>query len=93
MEALEALMENEKITNDVDYETVNHPSHYCQEGSAECIEEMLELYGIDEVMSFCKLNLHKYRKRALFKNGLEDIKKSDWYYKTYIELKRKKENM
>lgn len=74
-------MENKSIDN------VNHPSHYCQEGSMECIDEMIMLFGKEEVMHFCKLNAWKYRKRALYKNKEEDMKKSDWYLAKYKELK------
>lgn len=68
-------------------DVVNHPSHYCQEGSMECIDEMVAVFGREAVMNFCLLNVWKYRKRAVFKNGEEDLKKSDWYMKKYIELK------
>ena len=65
---------------------INHPSHYCKEGRKECIEEMLELFGIEEVKSFCKLNVYKYRYRHDLKNGQEDLKKAEWYEKKYNEL-------
>lgn len=65
---------------------VNHPSHYCQEGSMECIDEMIAVFGREAVMNFCLCNVWKYRKRAVFKNGEEDMKKSDWYMKKYLEL-------
>lgn len=68
-------------------DTVNHPNHYCQEGSMECIDEMVAVFGKSMTMNFCLLNVWKYRKRALFKNGEEDMKKSDWYMKKYIELR------
>lgn len=68
-------------------DVVNHPSHYCQEGSMECIDEMVAVFGEEAVMHFCLLNVWKYRKRAVFKNGEEDLKKSDWYMKKYLELK------
>jgi len=68
------------------HDVVNHPSHYCREGSVECIDEMILLFGKEEVKSFCKLNAWKYRKRALYKNGEEDMKKSDWYINKYKEL-------
>ena len=68
-------------------DSVNHPSHYCQEGSVECIDEMVAVFGRETVMHFCLLNVWKYRKRAVFKNGEEDLKKSDWDMKKYIELK------
>lgn len=68
-------------------DAVNHPSHY--EHGIECIDEMVLLYGVMETMSFCKLNSHKYRKRALDKGGREDIDKSDWYMKEYAYLDSK----
>ena len=54
-------------------EMVNHPAHYKRDGAMECIDEMLLLFGKEEVMSFCKLNAWKYRYRAMDKNGQEDI--------------------
>lgn len=76
--------ESDKVEND----NVNHPSHYCQDGSMECIDEMVEVFGVRAVMSFCLCNVWKYRKRAMFKNGKEDLEKSDWYMKKYTELKK-----
>lgn len=73
--------------SDSDKDMVNHPSHY--EHGIECIDEMVLLYGVMETMSFCKLNSHKYRKRALDKGGREDIDKSDWYMKEYAYLDSK----
>ena len=68
------------------HDAVNHPSNYCREGSRECIDEMILLFGKEEVKSFCKLNAWKYRKRALYKNKEEDMRKSDWYINKYKEL-------
>lgn len=73
--------------SDSDKDMVNHPSHY--EHGIECIDEMVLLYGVMETMSFCKLNSHKYRKRALDKGGKEDMDKSDWYMKEYAYLDSK----
>lgn len=72
---------------DIDKDMVNHPSHY--EHGIECIDEMILLFGVVETMSFCKLNSHKYRKRALDKGGREDLDKSDWYMKEYAYLDSK----
>lgn len=66
-------------------DSINHPDHYCH-GGMECIDEMLLIFGREAVMHFCLLNAWKYRKRALFKNGEEDIAKSDWYLAKYKEL-------
>lgn len=70
------------------YDAVNHPYHYTNSGM-ECIDEMILLFGIEETMSFCKLNAWKYRKRAPYKGGDIDMKKSDWYIEKYNELKNK----
>ena len=70
------------ITND---DMVNHPPHYTQ-GGMECIDEMILIFGKNAVRYFCLCNAWKYRKRALYKNGEEDLKKSDWYIKKYEEL-------
>ena len=78
---------NGEHTEAPEHDPVNHPSHYCQEGSMECIDEMVAVFGARAVMDFCLLNVWKYRKRAIHKNGLEDLKKSDWYLKKYLELK------
>lgn len=73
-------------------EAVNHPEHYNRENALECIHEMIEVFGIDAVMNFCLLNVWKYRYRAGDKSGIEDIEKSDWYMKKYLELKEVKQN-
>jgi len=68
-------------------DNVNHPAHYCREDAIESIEEMLLVFGKEVVADFCLCNVWKYRYRAADKNGLEDLKKSDWYMKKYKELK------
>lgn len=66
---------------------VDHPNHYNREGSMECIDEMVMIFGKKTVMDFCLCNAWKYRYRAADKNGAEDIAKSDWYIQKYKELK------
>ena len=73
--------ETEEPTEDM----VNHPSHYTQ-GGMECIDEMVLIFGKQAVANFCVCNAWKYRKRAMFKNGQEDIDKSDWYINKFKEL-------
>lgn len=69
--------------------TVDHPDHYKRENGMECIDEMVCAFGLENTMTFCLLNVWKYRYRAAKKNGDEDIKKSDWYMAKYKELKDK----
>ena len=71
---------------------VTHPAHYCREGAMETIDEMELIFGALETAIFCKINAWKYRARAIYKNGEEDIKKSDWYLKKYKELMDKWED-
>ena len=75
-------------------DNVDHPKHYKRENGIECIEEMIEVFGIEAVKNFCLCNIWKYRYRAADKNGEEDLDKSDWYMNKYIELQKrdKKEN-
>jgi len=81
---------NREIPEPEKKETVNHPAHY--QGKFECIDEMLSLFGINAVMTFCKLNVYKYRFRANQKNGQEDIEKAEWYMTKLKELQWEKEN-
>lgn len=66
-------------------DVVNHLSHYCQDGGMECIDEMIAIFGKTAVKHFCLFGTTS-RKRTVFKNGAEDMKKADWYMKKYIEL-------
>lgn len=79
-EALECLW-----TDYIDSDVIEHPSHYTN-GGMECIDEMVAIFGKTAVRHFCICNVWKYRYRAINKNGEEDLKKSDWYLKKYIEL-------
>ena len=68
---------------------VNRPPHYCT-GKFECIEVMEEVFGAKAVQDFCLCNAFKYLYRTNSKNGLEDIKKAQWYINKYVELEEKK---
>lgn len=63
---------------------INQPPHYSH--GTECFDEMLAVFGKTAVRHFCLLNVWKYRKRAVYKNGEEDMEKADWYMKKYLEL-------
>lgn len=70
-------------------DNVNHPSHYT--GNIECIDAMIQQYGIPSVLSFCRCNAFKYLFRCAKKHDtpIEDIKKAQWYLNKYIELYEK----
>lgn len=68
-----------------EFDPVNRPAHYNQ-GDIECID-VLEQLGLAE--AFCRGNAIKYLWRCEDKNGLEDLKKAQWYLNKLIELKEK----
>lgn len=65
-------------------DNVNHPSHYTQ-GGVECIDAItaatVNKTGIEAV---CTSNVIKYLWRYEAKNGLEDVKKAQWYLNRLI---------
>ena len=65
---------------------VNEPPHYKQH-AMECIDEMVEVFGVEAAKSYCKCAAWKYRYRAPYKGKFgEDNAKADWYLKKLSEL-------
>ena len=58
---------------------VNHPAHYADSCSLECIDVMEAVFGSVAVRNFCLCNAFKYMWRYKNKNGQEDLKKAKWY--------------
>lgn len=58
---------------------VNHPKHYADTCSLECIDVMLISFGKEAVINFCMCNAFKYMWRFKNKNGQEDLQKAKWY--------------
>ena len=55
-----------------------NPNHY-KSCSIECIDAMMMMLGADYVYKFCVCNAIKYIWRYKDKNGIEDLKKAEWY--------------
>lgn len=66
-------------------DNVNHPAHY-ERGKYQCIDVMQEIFGVEPVKAFCRLNAFKYLWRSDLKGGDEDIKKAIWYLNKYVTL-------
>lgn len=79
---------NECIGQDVD--VINHPSHYTK-GRIECIDAIdSATAGKSGIEAVCVANIIKYLYRYEEKNGLEDVKKAQWYLNKLIsELESK----
>ncbi len=64
---------------------VNHPSHYTQ-GDIECIDALkAATVGKKGIEAVCVANVIKYLFRYEAKNGLEDVKKAQWYINRLIQ--------
>lgn len=74
-------------------DNVNHPKHYTQ-GGIECIDALkAATVGKTGIEAVCVANVIKYCWRYEEKNGLEDVKKAQFYINRLIqELEEKKEN-
>ena len=69
-------------TEQMEVDRVNSPPHY-NNGGMECIDYIQQ--QLDEhFSSYCQGNVIKYLHRWRYKNGVEDLKKAEWYLKAMI---------
>lgn len=66
-------------------DNVNNPSHYGQ-GKIECIEYIKDTLTQEELIGYYRGNVTKYLHRWRYKNGIEDLKKAQWYLRELTEL-------
>lgn len=66
-------------------DVVNNPKHYNQTG-VECIDAIKAQTG-DGYEYYLQGNIAKYLWRYRYKNGVEDLKKAQWYLNKLIEVK------
>ena len=64
-------------------DNVNSPSHYNQAG-IECVDAIKASLG-DCYEDYFKGNVMKYLWRYKYKNGIEDLKKAQWYLNSMID--------
>lgn len=77
----------EPVNND----SVNHPSHYTKGGieCIDCIESVISSVS-DPVQAFLVGQVVKYLYRYTMKNGLEDLRKAQWYLNRLVAKVGKK---
>ena len=74
-----------KVTMADDKDMVNSPAHYTQ-GDIECIDAIAQVVkDLDGMEAMCTGNAIKYLWRWKHKNGIEDIKKAQWYLQRMID--------
>lgn len=64
--------------NKVTTDNVNHPAHY-NTGNIEVINYIKDKLSYDEFTGYLTGNILKYISRYKHKNGIEDLKKAQWY--------------
>lgn len=74
-----------RLAVDKTNDAVQHPSHYTQ-GKVECIEALESATaGLSGIEAVCTANAIKYLWRWRRKNGVEDVKKAQWYINHLIK--------
>jgi hypothetical protein len=67
-------------------DVINKPEHY-NKGGVECIDAITEaVKGLVGIEAVCIANVIKYLWRWKTKNGLEDLKKAQWYLQRLINV-------
>ena len=64
---------------------VNNPAHYGK-GKIECIDYIEDSLTPEEYIGYLRGNIAKYNHRWRYKNGLEDLRKAEWYHKRLISF-------
>ena len=84
IQSVKLTPEQEKEVDNVVNDPVNHPSHYS--GKVECIDCIESaVSGLDGFHGFCAGNAIKYIFRFSHKNGVEDLRKAEWYIDRLIK--------
>lgn len=72
---------------------VNHPAHYQTKSGLETIDVIAAFTeGIVGIEAVCTGNVIKYICRWKKKNGLQDLKKAQWYLNKLISIVEKETN-
>ena len=64
-------------------DNVNKPEHY--QGEIECIEAIEAAMSNEEFIGYLRGNIFKYNWRYRNKNGIEDLRKAEWYLRKLIK--------
>ena len=76
-------MRSEKENAMAKDDMVNSPKHYNESG-IECIDALQAMLG-DGFEAYLQGNIAKYLWRYKYKNGVEDLRKAQWYLSVLIE--------
>ena len=90
MNIMKEIEENEQVGKEVygNVNMVDNPPHYNQAG-IECLDAIEAATG-EGYEFYLQGNILKYLWRYRYKNGLEDLKKAEFYLKRLIEVEKEK---
>lgn len=66
------------------FDPVTKPAHY-NKGGIEAIDYIKMQLEDEKFVAYCEGNVLKYTHRWRYKNGIEDLKKAQWYLNKMIE--------
>ena len=87
---IDKLTINGMTLHDDEDDMVNHPPHYNKYG-VECIDALRAATG-EGFEYYLQGNVIKYMWRYRYKNGIEDLKKANWYLELLIAEKQDNES-
>ena len=87
---IDKLTINGMTLHDDEDDMVNHPPHYNKYG-VECIDALRAATG-EGFEYYLQGNVIKYMWRYRYKNGIEDLKKANWYLELMIAEKQNNES-
>ena len=87
---IDKLTINGMTLHDDEDDMVNHPPHYNKYG-IECIDALRAATG-EGFEYYLQGNVIKYMWRYRYKNGIEDLKKANWYLELMIAEKQDNES-
>ena len=79
------------MENKVNMDMVNHPAHYV--GKIEVIDYLEDKLTNEQFEGYLVGNILKYISRYRKKNGLEDLKKGQWYLNKLVEFKNEEKEV
>jgi hypothetical protein len=90
MNIMKEIEENEQAGKEAygNVNMVDNPPHYNQAG-IECLDAIEAATG-EGYEFYLQGNILKYLWRYRYKNGLEDLKKAEFYLKRLIEIEKEK---
>lgn len=83
-EPLQSLNDQYAEIEKVRQDSINSPSHYA-DSTIECIDAMEAMMTPEQFIGYLRGNVFKYQWRYEKKNGIEDLKKAQWYLERLTE--------